>query len=482
MYIFGSGILLNLVFISIIFFGLYKIFQLGVSFEDIVNKSADKIEPRAPALANLIRKVTEETNDDWVFSNLNVESWSGKGAKFSFEIRKNSKSEVSSFLNVSNSRDFLNALNKAEKGQVIKLNPGIYKIEKRALNVKNSGTLDNPIKVMGNQSGDVLLELDTLEGFYVDKQFWVFENLRIKGVCSSHSECEHAFHIVGEGRNVVIKNNVVTDFNAAIKVNGIKSGNVNYYPDNGLIENNTFFNHTIRDTGNPVALLDIVGVNDWIVRDNLIADFIKARSDKVSYAAFFKGNGSRNTFERNLIICRLNLRPQGGSQVGLSLGGGGTSDAACRGNVCAVEDNSGVIRHNLIMNCDDVAIYLNKSKDAEIYNNTLINTLGIDVRFEESSATIANNFLTGRIKNRNGGSGQQLNNVVSDFDDVKDYYTDPMAGNFVLKNGEAILDQGINLQKMEQDFCGAQRGPSNVDIGAFEYSKTVITCNPFSLN
>ncbi len=480
-YIFSSGIVLNLILFMAFIYGVYKVSQLGVSFEDVVNKSADKIYPKAPTLANLIRNITRETNDEWVFSGLDVDVWSGKGAgSLNTSIvgggQVNQRGKV---ISVSNSREFLTALKTVERGQAIKLMPGTYKIKQRTINIRHSGSSIEPITVMGSELGAVMLELDTLEGFYVDKPFWVFENLKIKGVCASDSQCEHAFHVVGKGNNVIVRNNIITDFNAAMKVNGIKYGTEYYYPDNGRVEGNSFFNHSVRDTGNPVTVLDIIAVNDWVVSDNLIADFIKGKSDRVSYAAFFKGNGARNTFERNLVICRLNLKPTGGEQVGVSFGGGGTSKSACRNQQCDVESSFGIVRHNLIMNCDDVAIYLNKSKDTEIYNNTLINTLGIDVRFPQSSAVIANNFLTGRIKNRNGGTSQAMNNIVVDLSDVADYYQAPMMGDFTLKNKGEIVDRGVDLQVEEKDFCGEQRGPVGLDIGAFEYLDGTSTCDPF---
>ena len=482
-YLYGSGLLLNLMVLSMLFYGFYKVSQLDVSFEDVANKSADKIYPKAPFVANLIRKVTEETDDEWMFLGLDPNIWSGKGANISQSlVADNSEAlENQKIIEVINSAQFLTALNQVGGGETIRLKAGNYKIKKHTLYLKNSGTSFEPIVVMGEKLGQVKIELDTLEGFYVDKPHWIFKNLAIKGICSDDSQCEHAFHVVGKGKSVVIRNNIITDFNAAIKVNGIKLGKVFRYPDDGRIEKNSFFNHTIRDTGNPVTVLDIVGANDWVVSDNLIADFIKGKSDRVSYAAFFKGNGSRNIFERNLVICRLKLKPKGGAQVGVSFGGGGTSLSACRNQTCDVEHTAGIIRQNIMMNCDDVGIYLNKSADTEIYNNTLINTLGIDVRFPQSSAVIANNFLTGRIKNRNGGQSQAMDNIVVDLDDVRDYLQDPMLGDFTLKNDDEIIDQGVNLQEVETDFCGNERGPDKVDVGAFEYINSRKACNPFSM-
>ena len=482
-YFISSGIFLNLIFISMIFYGFYKINQLGVSFEDIVNKSADKIYPKSPKIAALIQKITEKTDDEWMFEDIDTQNWKGKGAYFLAKSPLNKVEETpnNKIINVSNTKTFLNALKQAKSGQIIKLEAGVYKISKHSIYLKNSGSAMEPISVVAAQPGQVTIELDTQEGFFVDKPFWLFKDLIIKGVCKNDSRCEHAFHIVGNGNHVLIRNNIISDFNSAIKVNGIKSNNEFYYPDDGRIEQNSFFNHDIRHTGNSVTVLDIVAVNDWVVSDNFIADFIKEKSNRVSYAAFFKGNGSRNIFERNLVICRLNLKPVGGTQLGVSFGGGGTGKSYCRDQQCDVEHDFGMVRHNIIMNCNDVGIYLNKSQNSEVYNNMLINTLGIDVRFAQSSAVIANNFLTGRIKNRNGGTSELMNNIVSDLSDIKDFFEDPMSGVFTLKSREDIIDKGINLQSDELDFCRKTMGPDKVDIGAFEFASNGNTCNPLNM-
>jgi hypothetical protein len=65
------------------------------------------------------------------------------------------------------------------------------------------------------------------------------------------------------------------------------------------------------------------------------------------------------------------------------------------------------------MNCTtDVGIYLNRSANTLIHNNLIYNTTGIDVRFPTSSATIYNNIIDGRIKDRDGGSHKETNNIT----------------------------------------------------------------------
>src|SRR3546814_14592181 len=83
-----------------------------------------------------------------------------------------------------------------------------------------SSDLKLPIVVRAPALGAVRLQFSLLEGFRVLAPFWIFENLVIEGTCETDHRCEHAFHIVGDAAGTVIQNNWVTDFNAAVKVNG----------------------------------------------------------------------------------------------------------------------------------------------------------------------------------------------------------------------------------------------------------------------
>src|SRR5437763_779831 len=77
----------------------------------------------------------------------------------------------------------------------------------------------------------------------------------------------------------------------------------------------------------------------WIIRGNLISDFIKAQGDQISYGAYAKGAGSDNRFEQNIVLCESLLRGFAGQRVGLSLGGGGTGKELCRDKRCITEQD-----------------------------------------------------------------------------------------------------------------------------------------------
>lgn len=383
---------------------------------------------------------------------------------------------LSRIVRVDSPSDFQEALRNADPGDVITLSPGRYRIDRRTISVNRPGTEEKPIVVRAESIGDVIVELNSLEGFLVRAPYWIFENLDIRGVCSSHSYCEHAFHVVGRGSGFVLRNSRVSEFNAAIKANGIDGPEgQRIFPDGALIKNNTFYNTSIRNTRSPVVPLDLVGTNHWIVRGNIIADFSKGQGDQISTGAFIKGNASYGVFENNLVICEYSH--SGGVRLGLSFGGGGTGRAAARDHDDSIEHTGGMVRNNVVMNCSDVGLYLNKARDTLVLNNIFYRTMGIDVRFEASTAEIRNNILTGRIRSRDGGTFVESNNLVAGSGirgvfrpDFEDLFADPDRADFRLLNPGPIVNQGVRHDKLRDDFCGLIRG-GNPDLGPFEYGE-----------
>jgi parallel beta-helix repeat protein len=285
-------------------------------------------------------------------------------------------------------------------GTRIVLLPGNYNILR--LDTYAGGTAQYPIIVEASIPGEVLINATGSETISVHHPYWVFKDLVIKG----SSQSDHAFHVTNNADNIVIKRNTLIDFHAQIKVNGENQS----FPDNGLIEDNDIFNTEIRHTDQPVTPIDIVGGKDWVIRGNYVADFSKGLSDKTSYGIFIKGNSINGLIERNLVICSKDT--VGGIRIGMSFGGGGSTYAYCEKRDCSVEHSNGLMRNNVILNCSDVGIYLNKAREAVVENNTLLMTMGIDVRFPISSAVIKNNILTGAVRNRDGGEFEIKENLI----------------------------------------------------------------------
>lgn len=296
-------------------------------------------------------------------------------------------------------------LPKAQPGDILEMLPGTYKMS-RTLRIHNGGQPDRPIVVRTRQPGSVVIESTAAEGFHLHAPWWIFENLTIRGVCEAHSNCEHAFHVVGKARNIVIRNNRIEDFNAQIKVNGFNGD----WPDDGLIQYNTLTNKGKRETSHSVTPIDVVGADRWVVADNFIGNFIKDFGNEISYGAFLKGGGSDGRIERNLVICTNEDISQAGKRVGLSIGGGGTQKELCRDKRCITEHTRGLIADNVVAHCNDFGIYINSANQTIVRGNILANTYGIDVRFPTSSAFIEKNMLDGVIRAREKATIEEVDN------------------------------------------------------------------------
>ena len=358
------------------------------------------------------------------------------------------------------------AIGAALPGDVITLAAGSYRIGD-TIAVRAPGSAASPVTVRADRPGSAVIEFDTVEGFAVSAPYWQFENLAIRGVCADHSRCEHAFHVTGGAHHFAALNNTVEDFNAQFKINGADGR----FPDAGRIEGNTVSNRTVRRTDNPVTPIDLVAASDWIIRRNLIADFIKQGGDQVSYGAFAKGAGARNVFEQNIVWCERRLQGEPGQRVGLSLGGGASAPAYCRDRSCITEQDRSVIRANLVTSCSDDGIYLNSAARSIVAHNTLLGTAGVTVRYATSGADLEGNLVDGAIRSRNDGILHLRDNLESaaawQFVGRRPLRTlfSTQAGNPFSWSGSAPRRDGGSAAS--PDLCGTPR-PRAPAYGAFE--------------
>ena len=214
---------------------------------------------------------------------------------------------------------------------------------------------------------------------------WVFKNLVWRGVCAWDGDCEHAIHVVGAARGLVLRNNRFEDFNAAIKVNG-ENG---LWPDAGLLQFNILSIHRARRTDKPVTPFDLVGASHWQVQDNHFERFIKHGGNGISFGVFLKGGGASGRIERNLVVCTTEAVAQKGQRVGISLGGGGTDAGSCRRQPCDAEHSGGIVANNVVAHCNDAGVDVYRSPRSTVVHNTLVNTLGILVRYAPAQARLA---------------------------------------------------------------------------------------------
>lgn len=359
------------------------------------------------------------------------------------------------------------AMAAATPGTTITLAPGSYRIEHRALEANRPGSAQAPVVLRAARPGTVALLSDVPVAIRVNAPYWRFENLAIDGACAAHDDCEHAFQVTGAASHFAAVNNTLQGFNAHFKINGAGGR----FPDHGLIEANTLSNPAPRATLRPVTPIDLVAASDWTVRGNIIRDFVKAGGDRISYGAFAKGGGSGNLFERNLVWCEQALAGQPGQRVGLSLGGGGTGKPYCRDRRCVTEQERGILRANLVVGCSDVGIYLNSAADSRIYDNTLVDTAGIDVRFATSSARIDGNLVDGPIRGRDGGllhlgdnRDAALWRSYAGLHPVRALFAAPSSGDFRWADEAPTRS---TPRRDGVDLCGAARGTVGA-YGAFE--------------
>jgi len=362
--------------------------------------------------------------------------------------------------------DAIQAITRAQPGDVITFFPGTYRFEGRRIVAAATGSENRRIVVRAEKPGTVFIEFNLSEGFTVTAPYWTFENLHIRGVCREHADCEHAFHVVGAAKHFEARNNVISDFNAHIKVNGFN----NEMPDYGIVEFNTFSNTSVRRTSNPVTPIDVVAASYWTIRRNLIRDFIKGEGDRISYGAFVKGGGSDNILERNVVLCEADLKGSSGQRVGLSLGGGGTEKQFCRDRRCIVEQDHSTIQSNLIAHCSDDGIYVNRSASSKLVHNTLIDTAGINVRFPTSSADVVGNAVDGIIRSANDALMRTDDNrqvallkLYLGMHPERDLYLNAASLNLVW----AAEPQRRQTLEPVPDLCQASR-PKLLTYGAFE--------------
>jgi hypothetical protein len=292
------------------------------------------------------------------------------------------------------------AIDTANPGDVILLQPGTYPVRGPYIIFRRGGTAAAPITLRAPRLGLVTLESELPEALKVQAPHWRFENIVLRGVCPDDSTCDNGFHIVGEAEDTILRNLRIEDFNAQIKING-EGGR---FPDRGRVEHTTLIDTHGRQTNLPVTPIDLVGANGWVIEDTLIADFVKLSGNTVSYGAFAKGDARGTVFNRDVVLCEWRLRGEHGQTIGLSFGGGGTGNDTRRdGGRSGYEHADGVMQNNLIAFCSDDGIYLNHAANSVLRHNTLLGTSGIDVRFVESTARIEANLLDGPIRARDDG-------------------------------------------------------------------------------
>jgi hypothetical protein len=189
-----------------------------------------------------------------------------------------------------------------------------------------------------------------------------------------------------------------------------------------------------------------------------------------------KSGGKRGLFERNLVLCTRDAAV-GHTRIGLSFGGGGTAREYCapefKADVpCDPEHSDGVLRNNVVINCSDVAVYLNKAARTQVLFNTFIATTGVDFRFASSTGEAHGNVLSSAIRTREGGTftaGTNLMNVAAGT--WSTWYQAPLAGDLRLKGSVSqLIGAAAPRAAVQDDYCGRPRPAGSHTLGALEHS------------
>lgn len=344
---------------------------------------------------------------------------------------------------------------RARAGDVILLMPGRYLLS-GWLQPKNDGTALQPVIVRAETPGTAIIEFKS-GTIHQDRAYWIYENLVLEGHCGGKDmPCEHAFHVVGGARSVVIRNNLIRNFAAHIKVNGERGE----FPDSGLLQFNTLTNDEAFGHG-MLTPFDLVGASHWIVSDNHVSHFVKHWGKNASYGVFMKGGGEGGRIERNVLVCSTDGDiSHFGSRVGISLGGGLTGKPYCPDKECIYEHRGGVVINNVIMNCNDFGIDNNRAIRSVIAHNTVINTYGIGVRGIPSDAEVYGNVLDGAINARRGGTLVSTHNLRNG---VPARLQDPFSLDFTWRHMPDLIP---THPLVHDDFCGVPRANHSLP-GAF---------------
>ncbi|MDV7102926.1 chondroitinase-B domain-containing protein [Vibrio sp. TH_r3] len=482
-YLLLSGIIFNLGLGVAGYYATQAIVAKG-SLPGFLKLAAQKLDkPIIKPIAATLQSASDALYSPIYYSQpFNAQDWPTVGPNFSLH---HSLVGSTSRLFVSNSKQLAQAIKSALPGTSIIIKDGDYQLSGKRINVsKTTPTRTRPIRLMAQNPGKVNISMNSNEGLYLSQPYWLISGLRFIGDCGGN--CEHAMHIVGNAHSIEISHNEFIDYNAAIKVNGTK----NKYPDSGLVTHNHFYANAPRNTSSSVTPINIDHANDWIVSHNIIRDFVKTGGNKVSYGAYIKGGANGGYFENNLVICNSSQTQYPSSSVGLSVGGGGMKS---RRNNAPYEAENITIRNNLIIHCSDVGIYINRGKNATINNNTLYNTMGLDLRFPQTSANVINNVIGGKLRLRDNSTAMLsegnlilARGFIRNDEPLGAIFTAPETEDFSINADHSDLNKhAVSFPSSDKpslvDFCSQEITDRQTFIGAFDSTVTDSKpCFPFA--
>jgi hypothetical protein len=372
--------------------------------------------------------------------------------------------------------DLAAAVAAAEEGTTLLLADGEYDVSGAEYIV-----FDVPGVTLRSLSGDP--ESVVIDGGY---EIGSILNVRADDVTIAEvtlQRCQwHPIHVTGgvdsdTNRTTIYRVRVIDPGQQAIKINASEG----YYADEGRIECSTLL---LTDEGRERVTDCYTGGVDahlaraWHVSDNHIEGFFCAQG--LSEHAVHFWNSARDTVvERNRIVdCAR------GVGFGLGESGNGTSrdygDDACPG-AGFVGHYGGTIRNNMVFGGSealfssefgmDSGVSLEQACGTIVVHNSVFAAqppfVSMEYRFSNTDVVIANNLVSHRILERDGGLAELVGNLT---DVPAATFNDAAAGDLHLAADSVAIDQSEATPAIptEGDFDGDPRDDGAPDVGADE--------------
>lgn len=397
--------------------------------------------------------------------------------------------ESGNVVDVCSEAEILTAIAEASPGDVITVCPGTFAFDE-LISVNQDGEDAARIFLRAEQPGTVTFNLSHIENFKISAKFWIFENITYVGACTNGNGCEHAFHIVADADDVIIRYNEIVDFASHVKLNAevVGQGPAKAFPDRSWFIGNVWRNTKYIPNEAPHNILNLDGGQDHVVRGNVFADFnTSPTSGRSASAVYPKASARGMLIEQNLIVCEKQ-RTDGETARGIQLGDGAPAsicdgDVDQDGNGDCVENGQSqeaLVRNNIIIGCNNggsaAGIMVGSDNGSQIFHNTVVEADpragAFYVGHPDHDTFFRFNVLEGGFDtNFAANTLVESDNHTPEASAVEGLFTASGAGDFSLVDGSPILGQGPGTPEVSYDFCGYPRNASP-DLGAIEYSTT----------
>jgi len=226
------------------------------------------------------------------------------------------------------------------------------------------------------------------------------------------------------------------------------------------------------DPDNYIGGIDCMGTKGWLIRDNVAEGIVGASNG--GRGAIFLWNGIEDvTIERNQIF---------DCATGICIG---NPSGPSNSHLTPWHSEGGIIRNNMIVRGDYIALELCNTKDMKVYSNTIYSadatyfrTLHIYDEADEGQTTnldIVNNVVRGDVRDNSSGDWsvsaiEAMGNIVDDAGTqvTSSWFTDVDTGDLHLTEyATDALDAGDDLADVTDDFDEESRS-STPDMGADE--------------